>query len=95
VDLDFGHGFMPRISEDNYKAVDRTVGPVTLFSEPLTLPWALIDGPWAEGKPELLSTLRDHGTQLLVDTFGWRYRFDSTVVRREHAVGELGTWEGA
>lgn len=40
VDLDFGHGFMPRISEDNYKAVDRTVGPVTLFTEPLTLPWA-------------------------------------------------------
>ena len=27
MDLDFGHGFIPRIGEENYKAVDRCVGP--------------------------------------------------------------------
>ncbi len=33
---------------------------------------------WAEGRPELLGTLREHGTRLLVDTFGWRFRYDTT-----------------
>jgi hypothetical protein len=73
VDLDFGHGFIPRIGEENYKAVDRCVGPTDLFSSALDLPWALVDGAWAEQKPELLGTLRDHGTNLLIDTHGWRF----------------------
>ena len=30
--LDSGHGFIPRIGEENYKAVDRCVGPAALFS---------------------------------------------------------------
>lgn len=74
MDLDFGHGFIPRIGEENYKAVDRCVGPTDLFSTALALPWAIVDGAWAEQKPELLGTLREHGTSLLVDTHGWRYR---------------------
>ncbi|MCC6225319.1 MAG: hypothetical protein IT195_02790 [Microthrixaceae bacterium] len=46
MDLDFGHGFIPRIGEENYKAVDRCVGPADLFSSALDLPWALADGAW-------------------------------------------------
>lgn len=79
MDLDFGHGFIPRIGEENYKAVDRCVGPTDLFSSSLELPWAIVDGAWAERKPELLGTLREHGTQLLVDTHGWRFRYDSAL----------------
>jgi hypothetical protein len=79
VDLDFGHGFIPRIGEENYKAVDRCVGPTDLFSSSLDLPWAIVDGAWAEQKPELLGTLREHGTQLLVDTHGWRFRHDCAL----------------
>ncbi len=30
VDLDFGHGFIPRIGEENNKAVDRCVGQLRL-----------------------------------------------------------------
>ncbi len=34
-----GHGFRPRIGEENYKAVDRCVGPADLFNpDPLDLP---------------------------------------------------------
>jgi hypothetical protein len=58
ADLDFGHGFIPRIGEENYEAVDRCVGPADLFSTSLDLPWAIVDGAWAEKKPELL-TARD------------------------------------
>lgn len=79
MDLDFGHGFIPRIGEENYKAIDRCVGPTDLFSSSLELPWAIVDGAWAEQKPELLGTLREHGTQLLVDTHGWRFRYDSAL----------------
>lgn len=79
MDLDFGHGFIPRIGEENYKAVDRCVGPTDLFSSALDLPWALVDGAWAEQKPELLGTLRDHGTNLLIDTHGWRFRYESAL----------------
>ena len=57
MDLDFGHGFIPRIGEENYKAVDRCVGPTDLFSTALDLPGAIVDGAWAEQKPELLGTL--------------------------------------
>lgn len=86
MDLDFGHGFIPRIGESNYKAVDRCVGPADLFSPALDLPWAIIDGAWAEGKPELVDTLRRHDTKLLVDTDGWRFRYDTAF-----AVKKLST----
>ena len=79
MDLELGHGFIPRIGEENYKAVDRCVGPADLFSpDTLELPWAIIDGAWAEGRPELVNTLRSHGTKLLVDTHGWRYKYGAT-----------------
>lgn len=77
MDLDFGHGFIPRVGEENYKAVDRCVGPADLFSSSLDLPWAIVDGAWAARKPELLGTLRAHGTKLLVDTHAWRFRHES------------------
>lgn len=77
--LDLGHGFLPRIGVDNYKAVDRCVGSTDLFaSRPLELPWAVADGAWAESAPALLDTLKASGTRLLIDTFGWRYRYDAT-----------------
>ena len=38
MDLDFGHGFIPRVGGENYKAVDRRVGPTDLFSSALDLP---------------------------------------------------------
>lgn len=79
MDLDFGHGFIPRIGEQNYKAVDRCVGPTDLFSSSLGLPWAIVDGAWAEQKPDLLGTLREHGTKLLIDTHGWRFRYDTAL----------------
>lgn len=79
MDLNFGHGFIPRLGEENYKAVDRCVGPADLFSSALDLPWALVDGAWAEQKPELLGTLQEHGTNLLVDTHGWRFRHESAL----------------
>ena len=64
---------------DNYKAVDRCVGSTDLFaSQPLELPWAVADGAWAESAPALLDTLKAGGTRLLIDTFGWRYRYDAT-----------------
>lgn len=33
----------------------------------------------AEGRPELLGSLRAHGTNLLVDRFGWKYRYRPTL----------------
>ncbi len=80
MDLRFGHGFIPRIGEGNYKAVDRCIGPPSLFSGgPLVLPWVIVDGIWAEGHPELLDTLRASQTNLLVDTVGWRYRYRASL----------------
>ena len=80
MDLKFGHGFIPRIGKGNYKAVDRCIGPASLFTGgSLDLPWAIIDGPWVEGCPELLDTLRSNQTKLLIDTFGWRYRYRASL----------------
>jgi hypothetical protein len=92
VDPDFGHGFIPRIGEENYKVVDRCVGPADLFSPSLDLPWAIVDGAWAEQKPDLLKTLRAHGTSLLVDTHGWRYRYDAAL---DVAKLQAATWAPA
>jgi hypothetical protein len=36
MDLNFGHGFIPRIGSQNYKAGDRCLGPDSLFDAPLT-----------------------------------------------------------
>ena len=37
MNLDFGHGFLPRIGSDNYKAIDRCLGPGQLWSDPIDL----------------------------------------------------------
>lgn len=80
MDLEFGHGFLPVIVPENYKAVDRCLGPTDLFNpDPLTLPWAVVDGAWAEDSPDLLGALRRHGTKVIVDTAGWRYRYKATM----------------
>lgn len=94
MDLKFGHGFIPRIGMGNYKAVDRCIGPASLFGGgSLSLPWAIVDGPWAEGNPELLDTLRANQTKLLVDTFAWRYRYRASleVVKLSGSSWALGS----
>lgn len=78
MDLDFGHGFIARVGSDSYKAVDRCLGPGDLWSEALDLPWAIVDGAWADKDPSVLDPLRCHGTKLLVDTAGCRYRLSET-----------------
>ncbi|MXW42900.1 MAG: hypothetical protein F4X48_04000 [Acidimicrobiia bacterium] len=93
MELEFGHGFIPRIGKNNYKAVDRCIGPTDLFTTlTLDLPWAIVDGAWAEGKPELLDTLKANETKLLVDTFGWCYRYEAT---REINKLILASWAPA
>ena len=67
MDLDFGHGFIPRIASQNYKAVDRCLGPDTL-----------LDAPWAEKNQDFLASLRAHGTKVLLDGSCWRYRYGPT-----------------
>ena len=57
MDLDFGHGFVPRIASQNYKAVDRCLGPASLLDAPLDLPWAIVDAQWAEKNQEFLGSL--------------------------------------
>ena len=55
--MDFGHGFIPRVGEENYKAIDRCIGATDLFNpEVIDLPWAIVDGAWASRRPELLAT---------------------------------------
>ena len=78
MDLDFGHGFIPRIASQNYKAVDRCLGPDTLLDAPLDLPWAIVDAPWAEKNQDFLASLRAHGTKVLLDGSCWRYRYGPT-----------------
>ncbi|MDQ6879575.1 MAG: hypothetical protein M3082_18125 [Candidatus Dormibacteraeota bacterium] len=38
MDLDYGHGFIPRIGSSNYKAVDRCLGQTDLFDGALHMP---------------------------------------------------------
>lgn len=66
------------MGSDSYKAVDRCLGPGDLWSEPLDLPWAIVDGAWADKDPTVLDPLRGHGSKLLIDTAGWRYRLPET-----------------
>jgi len=83
MELEFGHGFLPRIGTDNYKAVDRCLGASQLWAESIDLPWAVVDATWAERRPDVLQALRSHGTSLIADTFAWRLRFDAAFqVRR-------------
>ena len=79
--MEFGHGFMPRIDARNYKAVERCLasGSDNLFQAGLDLPWAIAEGPWAEVNGQsLLSSCRERGTKVLIDTQAWRYREATT-----------------
>lgn len=78
MDLDFGHGFIPRIGSQNYKAVDRCLGADSLFDTRLDLPWAIVDAGWAEKNAGFLASLRSQGTRLLFDGSYWRYRYAPT-----------------
>lgn len=78
MDLNFGHGFLARVGRDNYKAVDRCLGPGELWADPLDLPWAIVDGAWAEPNATVLDPFSRFGTKVLVDTEAWRYRFPET-----------------
>lgn len=78
MDLDFGHGFIPRIGSENYKAVDRCLGPDSLFDVALNLPWAILDAPWADKNHGFVSGLRAQGTRIILDGAGWRYRYAPT-----------------
>ena len=74
----FGHGFIPRIASQNYKAVDRCLGPDTLLDARLDLPWAVVDAQWAERNPDFLVSLQAHGTKFVLDGSAWRYRYGPT-----------------
>lgn len=86
MDLDFGHGFIPRIGSQNYKAVDLCLGSNTLFDAPLAMPWAIVDAAWAEKNQEFLASLRSHGTSVLLDGSWWRYRYSKTFEVRTMAT---------
>jgi len=79
--MELGHGFLLRIDAQNYKAVERCLasGSDNLFQAGLDLPWAIAEGPWAEVNGQsLLSSCRERGTKVLIDTEAWRYREPAT-----------------
>lgn len=76
--LDFGHGFLPRVEQGNYRALGRTLGPQSLFDpEPASLPWVVLDGSWVAANPDSLPMLRTAGTRYSIDTATWRFQSDS------------------
>lgn len=73
--LDFGHGFLPRIDQGNYRALERALGPRSLFDPaPLKLPWVVLDGAWVIDHRDLFGQLKEAGTRYLVDTGAWRFQ---------------------
>src|SRR5680860_715197 len=84
--LSFGHGFVPRIGRENYKALERALAPPSLFGdEPSDVPWVIVDGAWATPDTPLLSHLRALGVHILVDTQGWRFGDERTQGVRKYA----------
>ena len=70
-------GFVPRVGQRNHKGVDVALGPAGQSSfdgPPLYLPWAVVDAPWVQGRPDLLAGMRSGGTRLIFDTGAFRYR---------------------
>ncbi len=77
--LSFGHGFVPRIGKENYKAIDRALTQPSLFGEePSHLPWVIVDGTWAKPDTPLLRRLRTAGVRVVVDTQAWRFGDERT-----------------
>jgi hypothetical protein len=77
-EFDWGHGFVPRVGKKNSIQIDRSLSPPNLLSEPVELPWAIIDSHWAITQPHLLKQLREAGAKLLFDSQAWRYREGAT-----------------
>jgi len=92
----FGHGFIPRIDAGNYKALDRVLGPRSLFdSVPLDLAWVILDGAWVRGQYELLGRLREAGIRYLIDTSSWRFQSEAAFeVKKLKEMGHAphATW---
>jgi len=83
MDMDLGHGLLPRVDARNYKAVERCLpsdGP-SLFHEGLDLGWAVLEGPWAlERGDATVQMCKDRGVAFFVDTRAWRYWDHRTFV---------------
>ena len=76
--LDFGHGFLPRVELGNYRALERALGPQSLFDpEPVSVPWVILDGSWVTTNRDILPMRRSAGTRYLIDTSAWRFQSDS------------------
>ena len=76
ADVDFGHGFLPRIDKPNWAGVDRAPGPAGRLplGDGLDLGWAIVDQAYARLRPSMPKDLRDHGVGLICDSSAWRYR---------------------
>ena len=106
MDLDFGHGFIPRIGEANYKAVDRCVGPTALFSAALDLLRAIVEpGPdlaaacWTDWPRRSNSSPRDVIPVSLQACFDEARRATGlpqfTLHDLRHEGGTMAAWTGA
>lgn len=49
-----------------------------LFDTRVDLPWAIVEGQWAEKNQDFRGSLRDHGTSVLFADSGWRYHYAPT-----------------
>ncbi len=80
MQLDFGHGFVPRIDKRNWTGVDSALGPPGRlpFDDPLDLPWAIVDLALAHHKPTVVTDLHARGVKVIADSSAWRYRETST-----------------
>lgn len=77
--LSFGHGFIPRIGKQNYKALERALSPPSLFGdEPSDVPLVIVDGAWANPEMSFISLLRALGVGIVVDTQIWRLADERT-----------------
>jgi hypothetical protein len=83
VEIEFGHGFLPRADARNYKAVERclpTDGP-NLFHEGLDLGWAVLEGPWAiQHGDATVQMCKERQVSFFVGTQAWRYWDERTFV---------------
>jgi hypothetical protein len=87
VSPNFGHGFLPRIGPEDHLAIDRCVGPASLWHAAIDLPWAVIDAAWAERPPDTLNGLRTtEGTAEGADRyFSMRSMASRPVIARTRA----------
>lgn len=80
MELNFDHGFVPRIDKRNWSGVDRALGPPGRLplGDGVDLEWAVVDHAYAHVRPEMTQALRDHDVQVLYDSSAWRYREPET-----------------